>query len=109
MSVFRPLASDTVRLEICFDDDLLDLMNEAANKESVASYESVTLFASSSLDGARNEVFRCGTAKEFAGAIRDVISTAIVLTADRQPLTQDTPGYFDVYEAVDTTPGITVK
>lgn len=45
LSIFRLLTSDIVRLEIFFDDDLLDLMNEAVDLQPVASYESVTLFA----------------------------------------------------------------
>lgn len=109
LSVFRPLASDTVRLEIFFDDDLLDLMNEATDIHPVASYKSVTLFAPLTRDGHRVEATPYGTAAEFVAVIRDVDSTAIVLGTDRQPLTQDTPGYFDVYEVADATRGITLK
>lgn len=109
LSVFRPLASDTVRLEIFFEDDLLDLMNEATDMHPVASYESVTLFASPNRDGDRVEDTRYGSAAEFVAVIRDVASTAIVLGTDRQPLTQDTPGYFDVCEVADLTRGIILK
>lgn len=110
LSVFRLLASDTVRLEIFFDDDLLDLMNEAADLQPVVSYESVTMFASPARnDNTRNDTTRCDTAAEFVDAIRNVASTAVILTAERQPMTQDTPGYFDVYEAADAARGIILK
>lgn len=109
LSAFRPLASDTVRLEIYFEDDLLDLMSEARDMHPVASYESVTLFVPPTRDGHRVEPTRYGTAAEFVAVIRDVDSTAIVLETDRQPLTQNTPGYFDVYEVADLTRGIILK
>lgn len=109
LSVLRPLASDTVRLEIFFDDDLLDLLNEAAEMDPVSTFESVALFVPPDRSGARNEVACCETAPEFVDAVRNVTSTAVILTAERQPMTQDTPGYFDVYEAVDAARGVVLK
>ncbi|MCT2048024.1 hypothetical protein M3D57_11060 [Corynebacterium sanguinis] len=109
LSVFRPFASDTVRLEIFFDDDLLDLMNEAADLEPVASYESVTIFVPPGRNASRNEAIRCESATEFVDAIRDVDASAVILDFNRQPLTQDTSGYMDVFEAADAMTGIILK
>lgn len=36
-------------------------------------------------------------------------ASGAVLATDRQPLTEDTPGYFDVYDVADSTRGITLK
>lgn len=102
VAVCGTLACDTMRLEIFFDDHLLDLMNKAADLESVASYESATLFAPPARhDNTRNESTRCESASEFVDAIRNVSSTAVILTAECQPMTEDTGSYFDVYEAAD--------
>ena len=109
LSVFRPLASNTVRLEVFFDDDLLDLMNEAADMGPFVTFESETLFSPPARNASRNEATRCESATEFATAIRDVDALAILLDTDRQPLTQDIPGYMDVFEAADATEGIIPK
>lgn len=109
VSVFRPLASDMIRLKLFFDDDLLDLTNEIADMEPVATFGSVTLFAPPVRTGTRNEAIRCAFASELATAIRDVDASAIILGINRQPLTQETPGYMDVFETADAMPGIILK
>ncbi|OFL71201.1 hypothetical protein HMPREF2751_05440 [Corynebacterium sp. HMSC063G05] len=105
LSVFRPLASDIVHLEIFFDGDLLDPMNEAADMEPVVTFDSVTLFAPPGRTAFRNEATRC----ESSTAIRDVDASAVILNINRQPLTQDTPAYMYVSEVADTMPGIIPK
>lgn len=58
---FHPLASDQVRLEIQFEDDMLDVLNEARDRHLVASFESVALFAPTTRVGERSEAVRCET------------------------------------------------